>query len=331
MISTNLFDKIIDVEFTIEEQEEAGGVTYENNVGSVTVKNIPSMEATSQKISFRTPREGVKPNISLLVDFLPGEMSGSVTLKITNFFSPINISLYKKMRIRAGYSNGPTQIFDCEIFEVYTERPNPEGITVFMANIGVLTELLNSTEEVKFTLKKETVKSMLSKVASAMKLQPNIALTPAWLKQTLPIDGHDYTFTNALTARTWLVDLLNSIANNVGLPKLFISVGSGLLKVYNVGTKTIETPVIVLDKVSVAYLAGGYINIKAPWNPMIPVNESAVCFQMDTRFFRGRRGALHVGGEKKEFSIYSMHLSFGTQGENEMSLQAVDTSTGAPS
>jgi hypothetical protein len=276
-------------------------------------------------ISFKTPRQGVKPNIQLSFEYLPSKYVSNVTLKITNFYSEINIAQYRYMTIIAGYNNGPVCSISCEIMNCYVERPNPEGITVFSGVVGQVSDILNNDKQITFTLSKEFTVASLTKIAAAAGLSPHIVLPKEWNGIMIPVYNKTYTFANAILMQTWLNQLLSSISHNNKVPYLTVSISNGMMKVYGMLTSSSEESTVLIDKVSTAYMMGGHVVIKAPWNPLVTADTT---FQMDSRYFRGRMGSLYVTGTKKKFKLFHIVVNFSTQTENDMELEAIDLSIG---
>jgi hypothetical protein len=291
---------------------------------AITTTGVVPEASDPTIISFKTPRQGVKPNIHLSFEYLPNKNISSITLKLTNFYSEINIAQYRYLKVIAGYNNGPVCEIDCEIFNCYVERPNPEGITVFSGVIGTVSDYLNSKEGIKYTLDKPLVSDALSAIASSANLTSKIQLPEDWKSVKIPVTA-TYTYTNALTMRDALANQLSSISHNLGISRLSISVKSGVLIAKGMNAGSSEESTVILDKVSTAYLMGGHVVVKAPWNPLITADT---IFQMDSRYFRGRMGSLFVSGEKKKFQLFHIIVNFSTQNENDMELEAIDTSIG---
>lgn len=301
MTKTNLFDKFIDVEFTIDKDGKEG----------------------AKLISFKTPKYGVKPNVAIYAEMVPNLQTANITLKLVNFYSEINIALYKYVKIKAGYKDGPFTIFKGEIFNCYVEKPNPEGVTIFSCTNGTISDMYSVLDPLPIVLKDETVTSMLGKCAYAFGMESNIQLPQVWKDIKVPLGTREHTldFATPLLMKVWLANQIKSLAVGLNLPLLHISVVSGTLSVYALTKESSNETAILLDKVSTAYFNGGNIIVKAPWNPLILADS---IFKMDARFFRGRMGSLQVKGELKTFRVISLSLAFSTTSENSMDVNAID-------
>ena len=74
-----------------------------------------------------------KPGIEFSVAYLPGLLCHQCTVKITNLSPTVDIMLYNRMEIVAGYRYYDTvasEKFKLPIFTKYRVSPNPDGITV---------------------------------------------------------------------------------------------------------------------------------------------------------------------------------------------------------
>jgi len=313
--SLKLFDKFIDLEFTVEEPTTAvaTAVPYLKN------------STTTKKISFRTPKTGPKPNIAMYVNFLQGANNSDLTIKITNFYSEIDIQYYRYMKVVAGYMGSTPVTLGGEIWNCYVEKPNPEGVTIFQCVLGTISDLYNKTSEGPYDVQimPDTVLTTLTKIAESLELKQEFSLPQAWLGVQYTDTESTETWSNALDMRTKVNKKLSDMAVALSLPHLYMSTTSSTFTVFALTEESVNDTTIILDKISTAYLMGGNIIVKAPWNPQLLVTG---LFKMDTKFFRGRMASLQIGGEKKAFGIFEMKVAFSTHSENSMEINALDLS-----
>ena len=320
MTKYNLFDKIIDIEFT-QEVPSSYGVSYAEGIRKPFYS-----EGYNKSLSFICPRSGIKPNVEIYVELLPNMNTNKMTLKIINMYSEVNIAKYKYVRVIAGYGSveGKYAIFAGEILNCYIEKPNPEGTTVFSCVLGSVSQFLGNEEPVEITIPdKSDINTVVSTIATAFNIKGICNLPPDWSATTMITNGSTYTFANALTMQTWLKSSLDNIAEANKLSKLFVAVTDNTIYISPMTVKYIGQETIILDKITTAYFTGGNIVVTAPWNPSLTTGK---LFQMDTKYFRGRMGQLFVAGDKKLFNPYLIKLSFSTTNLNSMEVNAVDTS-----
>lgn len=124
------------------------------------------------------PQYGRKPDISLSGQFIPcGQVMGQ-ELRIRNFTPRFPLSDYKWFSVKAGYAQSvdiPVQLcFEGQIFNAYTERPGPDGITYFYILLGNYTELLQAKSSTytrsigKFFKKGVSLAGVVENIANAL-------------------------------------------------------------------------------------------------------------------------------------------------------------------
>lgn len=304
---SQLFDRFIHVEFNLS----------------------ATNDSPMTKINFKTPVTGVKPNIKVMFNILPDSNVNELTLRLTNFYSEINIAQYKRLKIVAGYMNtnkAPilyTTIIG-DIMDCFIEKPNPEGITIFRCVIGEIIDMYDIKKPVTTSFAAgDTVDSALRKVASAFKYESRIYLPTDWKNIVFTDTAFQQTFKNALGAYTWLKDWLRVVAEANSLKNLHISLSNKRLYCLSLDTKSNNESAIVIDKVANAYLSGKAVVVTAPWLPTLTHNA---LFKMNTKYFRGRIGNLQITGKQKLFRVISNKVTFSTYDDNSMEVYGFDVS-----
>jgi len=295
-----LFNRYIDLEFTTDE------------------------ESGSKKISFLSPKTGIKPNIAFSMNLLPSGNTSKISVKITNMYSSINIARYKYVRIRAGYRSGLYQDISAEIMDSYVEKPNPEGITIFNCTFGTVSGMYDKDEPVTVSFKAGLkVKDLFNVLTSAFGLKLQMSLPEVWKNVEFTPRAYTQDYRNALEMWSDIKTKLGITSEVLGLPRLYTSVTGNTFYVLSMLEGSDKETSVVLDKVSNAYLMGGAVMVNAPW---LPTLQPGALFKMDTRFFRGRIGNLQIGGERKLYRAYSIDVGFSTTNENYMKVNATDLS-----
>ena len=295
-----LFNKFIDIEFT----REINGV--------------------QDKLSYKSPLSGVKPNISIFGKFIPNSYVTEMTVKIVNFTADADLEMYKYMRIVAGYRNGPYKVYQGTIINSYVEKPNPEGVTVFQCVLGELEENITYTDNIILTLddKDYNFSQLFSTFISACQLTNNIRLPNTWKEELVGIKNTTYTFKNKFAGVTWLKNIIEAHrADNPLLTPLMISFSDerNLNITGNTDNDTSTLQTVLLENVTSAYFWGAHISIKAPWNPNV---ETGQLIQMPSNFFRGRIGSSFVSRSDVLFNVLTVDFVFSTHEENSMTIDA---------
>lgn len=295
-----LFNRYIDLEFTTDE-------------GS-----------GSKKISFLSPKTGIKPNVSFSMELVPTGNTSKIVIKVMNMYSVINIARYKHVKIIAGYRNGLYTTMDAEIMDSYVERPNPEGITIFNCVYGSVSGMYANKEPIAISFKQSlTVKDMFKTITTGFSLKLQMTLPKEWESVVFTSSMYTQTYRNALEMWFDIKAKLKKISELLNLPSLYTSVTGNTFYVLSMITGSDKEKSVVLDKVTSAYLMGGAVMVKAPW---LPTLEPGSLFKMDTRFFRGKIGNLKIGGERKLYRAHTIKVGFSTHSENYMEVYATDLS-----
>lgn len=311
LIKQKLFNKFIDLEFTKEH---------------VVVNPLTGRERViTPKISFLCPSTGIKPNITISGRMLPDNRVNELSIRVVNFTEDIDLEVYKYIGIRAGYRNGPYKYITGQIRNCFIEKPNPEGVTVFECVIGDL-ETKNYEKEIVFSFLKGgdiLFSQLFSTVAEACDMTLNMSVPKEWQSEKCKIAGKTYTFKSISTCITWLKSLADSHCRNKKLPALTFSytgedgltINGTVKNTTNVGMET-----VILDQISSAIYWGGFMTIKAPWNPLVTTTTK---IQMPSTFFRGRMGSMYVTRSSTEFTVNTVEFVFSTREENSMTIKAV--------
>lgn len=310
LLKQQLFNKFIDLEFTRE---------MEINPYGTSVKKV------TEKISYKCPESGVKPNITIAGHMLPGNKVSNLQIKVTNFTEDIDLSVYKYIAVRAGYRNGPSNYLSGQIMNCYIEKPNPEGTTVFECVLGDL-QNKNEREEVVFTVMNKTSSptfpQLMNIVATACGLTNRVVLPKVWQTERCEIGGRTYSFGNILQCIDWLKNLtVEHRKENPDLPPLNYSFSNekGLSVIGCVDNKESSLETVIMENVSSAHFWGGHMTIKAPWNPLVRTETK---IQMPSTFFKGRMGSMYVKRNQTEFTVLTVDFIFGTREENSMTITA---------
>ena len=103
-------------------------------------------------------------------------------LRITNFFTDVPLSEYKKVVLEAGYANSLRVGMKGEILNSFTEQPGPDGVTFFQVMVGQFTDWMSKTSSTTFN-EGTPFESVLKTVANALGLT---AISFAATGQVLP-------------------------------------------------------------------------------------------------------------------------------------------------
>ncbi len=295
-------------------------------------------EVPETVISFSTPDHGVKPNISLDVNLIPGQNCYAAVLRITNFnLNPIEIRTWNRMRITAGYLNGNKIILDCPIFTSYIETPNPDGVTVFE---GVTIGAVENVMVDKYTIIEfiqesmslpELIKSISRGIAGNLKLNVALGQYEKADKYTINITKQKVYAQNGAAVLNWLQNTLSDYIRNASNQQddVFVQLHDGILDVILLSGETLIKDIdsaIDLDMITSASFSGPSLNIIAPWNPQLIPGK---LFYMPPYYFNGHELPNSMPTDtfhtlKNLYRVITMSISFSTsENINKMTVLAL--------
>ena len=199
------------------------------------------------------PETGRKPNIRLSGKMVAQTTIQQMELRITNFFTDVPLSEYKKVVLEAGYANSLRVAMKGEILNSFTEQPGPDGVTFFQVMVGQFTDWMSKTLSTTFN-EGTPFESVLKTVANALGLT---AISFAATGQVLP-----FPLSYNGLAKEWLEKLKGVF------PAIIIKPDGSNLIAYQLdrgGTGI----VYVLDFVSDVKKNAAGFDIQAPWIPSI--------------------------------------------------------------
>lgn len=280
---------------------------------------------------------GMKPDLSLSINLLPGQNCYGATLKIKNFnMDPIDIRTWQKMVITAGYRTGKKVIYNCPIYSSYLESPNPDGIIVFEGlTVGVAEDVLTDRYiTVDFRQEEMTLAALIRDVAQgiAENINVNIALDDEYAQALVSITKQKVYAQNGMAILNWLQTFVSEFlfSYTEGETTAFVQLVDNRLDVMAVNGKN-KTPLLLenvvnLDMVSGASFAGTALTVTAPWNPALRPGD---LFFMPPQFINGAKlpNSINVSDYRNDKNLYraiTISIEFATvESTNKMSILAV--------
>lgn len=304
----------------------------EGDFGDTTLIKYPV-----ETLHIENTEYGLKPDIALSINLLPGQNCYGAIVKIRNLNIDVDsIREWSRMVIRAGYRTGIKVQYTCPIFTSYIESPNPDGITVFEGiTVGSADGILNNQMiEITFIQKEMTLLSLVSGVAKA--ISPDVTVNPLIadeiMNSKIKVSKQTVYAQNGMAVLSWLqsttAEFVKMLTN--GKTSVFVQLVDGRLDIIalngpNKADAKIES-VVDLDMVTGATFNGTALTVEAPWNPQL---QPGMLFYMPPDFIYGSRlpNVLNVSDYRNEKNLYralTISVAFATvENTNKMTVLAV--------
>ena len=295
------------------------------------------IEIPSQVLEIKCTDSGLKPDMTLSINLLPGQNCYGATLKIRNFnLDAIDIRAWDKMVITAGYRTGKKVVYNCPIFSSYIESPNPDGVTVFEGlTVGVAEDVLTDRYLIiDFRQERMIMEDFIRDVAAGISedIDVEIALDDEYAKAVLSITKQKVYAQNGMAVLNWLQEFISQAIYNMsgGQTTVMTQLVDGKLIVIAINGKN-KTPkiyenVVNLDMVTGATFVGTALTVVAPWNPALKPGD---LFFMPPSFINGAKlpNSINVPDYRNKDNLYraiTISVEFAsTDSTNKMTVLAV--------
>lgn len=322
-------------------------MNFGGDIEGVT-KEIDTLTEPAETLSIKCTDAGLKPDMALSMNLLPGQNCYGAVLKIRNLnLDSIDIRQWTRMIITAGYRTGATAQYTCPIFTSYIEAPNPDGITTFECiSTGTAEDALNNQPiEIKFHKSKMDLDTFIHEVAPAISpsVRPVIAIADEITKANsdksnlISIEEQVVYAQNGLAVLNWLQTTVSKFVEELTRNKdtgeytsVFMQLVGNDLEVIalNGPNKMPERiqRVVNLDMVTGATYNGTALTVEAPWNPAL---QPGGLFYMPPEFINGSKlpNVLSDKDYRNEDNLYralTISISFASvEGTNKMTILAV--------
>lgn len=298
-------------------------------------------EEEAETLTIACTKSGLKPDMSLSINLLPGQNCYGAVLKVRNLnLANKDIRAWTRMVITAGYRTGAKASYTCPIFASYIEEPNPDGITTFEGiTVGTAESVLNDQyTEIVFLQEKMTLLELTEGVAQGISatVKVHCYIDDRIMNETINMKKQTVYAQNGAAILSWLQTTISkfieTISVNLGLPRMsaFLQlVGDELQIIALNGPNKKLGPVqniVNLDMVSGATFNGTALTVIAPWNPAL---QPGGLFYMPPEFINGSKlpNTLPTEDYRNENNLYralTISVSFASvENENKMTILAI--------
>ena len=252
---------------------------------SVWGETEETIEEDAETLTIKCTDSGMKPDMALSINLLPGQNCYGTVLKIRNLnLDSVDIRAWSRMMITAGYRTGKKATYICPIFTSYIESPNPDGITTFEGiTVGTAEDTLNDQYiEIRFVKEEMDLDTLIRQVAPAISsnIEVSIAIDDSIVKANadgtnlIKVKKQTVYAKNGLAVLNWLQSTVSAFVAEItkqdddSYTSVFMQLVDNTLEVIalNGPNKTPERieNIVNLDMVTGATFNGTALTVEAP-------------------------------------------------------------------
>ena len=217
----------------------------------------------------RTPLTGRKPDIEVHGILMSADYAQDFEVRIRNLYSSVDLTLFNKIQVMAGYVGKAALVLDGSISIIYTEEPGPDRVTVIKCLVADAELLLNATCNIELPAG-STLQTVLDTITQSM----NQAVVPDSTNAVKTIwkkPGIDPAITALVSNSTlsWngaVKDIMPEL--KARFPSVMIMIKGNQFVAFDpkstIGTGR-ETPIYYLQ--SPPNYTAGRVILTAPWEP----------------------------------------------------------------
>ena len=268
-----------------------------------------------------TPMYGRKPEVELHGMLMASDFAKDFEVRVINLYSEVDLSLFNRINVSAGYFNKPELFIEGSISVLYTEQPGPDRVTVIKCFIGNVEQILNATCDIKMPAG-STLQVILKTLTDAI----NQALVPG-TTNTMPTRWKDPNIEPSVAGLVCgsplshngsvkdLFPLLKQI-----FPTVDIVFGNNQLVAFDPKLPPTKGNIVMIKHLMspVSYTAGHAV-VTAPWEPSLkPGDLMFIPPQFRTMGVK-EATATQIKELKPIWRVISVQFDFSTTGsQNKM-------------
>ena len=270
----------------------------------------------------RTDARGVKPDVRVTYKRLPGEFAANFSVSIKNLMDTIDTTMFPYIRVEMGYKIGGMVVLVGEVFNFFTESPNPNGITTFQCVVGHLLTAIGVEKTITFSTETVPFGTFCKQTFALYGFSVNLKSLPGdWANVTVPVNKGTYTFASVIDVQNQVNAMANDLRARKALSALSAFISNKQIE-FNSPTSNIPDGFLnELKIVSAVTKSASHVVITAPVQPEILL---ANYFKMDLTFYKGKIANIASGvGANGVFKTISTTVNFSTYDVNQMVLNTV--------
>ena len=277
----------------------------------------------------KTPKVGRKPEVSVHGLLMSSDYAKDFEVRVTNLYSEVNLALFNRIQVTAGYVGKPALALDGSISIIYTEQPGPDRVTVIKCFIGNAEQIINATCNIELP-PGSTLQVILQEITDSM----NRAIVPdstntvqaVWAEPQIDPSLASMVCSSKLSHNGTVKDLMPLLKQI--FPKADIVFGNNRLIAYDP-----EVPFGAGNLIPITHIqsppsyTAGHVIVTAPWEPSLkPGDIMSLPASIRTMGVREASATLQAAkkGLKKLWRVISVQFDFSTTGnQNKMIVTGV--------
>ena len=251
--------------------------------------------------SIRTPRSGLKPNISITGELTSASLATNLDIRVTNLYTDKIMSSFQEVLVTAGYESKQSAVLRGSIINVTTETPGPDKVTLIQCTTSNYDLWLDGTVNLNLPAP-VMLKAALAQLTGALGYQTEY-IDPSLLLKTstvpLCVNG---------TVRT-AIDTLKKL-----FPDVTLSIESNRIYAVPQEGVTLKKVHFLRYLMQAPQFSGSAVSLMAPWEPSVRPGDFI-------QYSLTGYGTRNLAADKvlKRARVISVQFSFDTVGsQNEM-------------
>lgn len=285
--------------------------------------NLTLYLENGEEIRIHCPKHGRKPSIEITGNYTTANFLPAFNVTVKNLYLEIKDQKYTKLRVKAGYEEGNSDVFEGSILSLYQESPGPEGKTVIQCNMGQVQSWLDESVQMNYDAgtSLETMLSDLQKSLHATGVRTGQTdAKNLQLKERFEFDG---------PARAAIGKIQKVFEDD----KLHVFVRNNYLcAICAPGEDHVNAHKLEFLSAPPQSNVGGaegsyYTTVTAPWNPELRIGD---LLEIPSKAYIKNYGIVGGAGKKQMIQVTTLSFHFGTTGNtNSMTVQGFLVSKGA--
>lgn len=278
----------------------------------INIKFLTDAGIEEPLASIICPEKGRKPNIEIVGQLAPQDITKAINVKIKNLYMDSPSNKYQRIRIEAGYTNSKKFVLEGDILYMFQSSPGPESETVIQC-LGVKYEpWLNKTINLSYD-KGCTVWQVLKEISKTLGFK-----SPTVSSSITQIINVPFYF-NGLVKD--VVPEIKKAFSSV-YKNLMITINDDRISAFLLGESVVARTHKLNYLSSPPQIVGGgdnsvTVTVTAPWSPEIRPGDKVI---VDTGFYTTSH-SLSNTQEQMTIQVNTLDFHFSTVGSiNQMTI-----------
>ena len=277
----------------------------------------------------KTPEAGRKPEVSVHGLLMSSDYAKDFEIRVTNLYSEVDLSLFNRISVTAGYYGRTSMSLDGSISVLYTEQPGPDRVTVIKCFIGNAEQIINATCNIELPAG-STLKVILDEITNSMNRavvpESTNAIKTIWREPQIDPALAGLVCNSKLSHNGTVKDLMPLLKQI--FPGVYIVFENNQLVAYDPEIPYGSGKLVPVTNIqSPPSYTAGHVIVTAPWEPSLkPGDVMSLPASIRTMGVREASATMRAArkGLKKLWRVISVQFDFSTTGnQNKMIVTGV--------